>query len=308
MAQRDLSVSQVSAAPYLPFDGGRFRLMMGLMPLAEAGWIERDERLAADLAEKRRLLETRHSEVFAALDEAAAPAAALLEQLVQHLLQYHGAVYAREGDVILNAATSERWDLARPALHPLDLAGRLVQEDLCLLQRAAAGETYRLIGASLCSPARWRLADKIGRALAAIHAPVPGYAEKLERPVDRFFAALAPERPVWRLNWSIVDDPAPFQPVARPAADAVTAATAGERLWLRVERQTLRRLPESGAVVFTIRTYITRLDAAIAARETAAELAGSIRAMPEESRRYKHIAPVAAPLLAWLDARAAAPR
>jgi Haem-dependent oxidative N-demethylase, alpha subunit-like len=289
-------------APYLPFDGGRFRLMMGLMPLAPADWIERDAAFAADLAAKRLLLEARRDEVFAALPEAAAPATELLTLLVEHLLHHHSPVFMREGGRLLNRATGERWDWARPALHPLDLAGRLVQEDLCLL--AAEGESHRLVGATLCSPARWRLADKIGRPLLAIHEPVPGYAAKLGRPVDRFFAALAPERPVWRLNWGIADDPAPFQPEAGPALPGITAETAGELLWLRVERQTLRRLPASGAVVFTIRTHITRLDAAIASPGSAAELAAAIRDMPEETRCYKRIAPIAPALLAWLDARA----
>jgi len=294
--------SREKPAPYLPFDGGRFRLMMGLMPLAPAEWIERDAHLAADLAAKRHLLETRHAEVFAALPEAADPAGELLALLVEHLLRHHAAVFTREGAALANAATGERWDLARSDLHPLDLAGRLVQEDFCLL--LPEGESYRLVGATLCSPARWRLAEKLGRPLGPIHDPVPGYAAKLGRPVDRFFAALAPERPVWRLNWGIADDPAPFQPEAGPAAPGVTAENAGERLWLRVERQTLRRLPATGAVVFTIRTHITRLGAAIAAPAGAAELAAAIRDMPEETRRYKRIAPVAERLLAWLDTRA----
>ena len=159
------------------------------------------------------------------------------------------------------------------------------------------------LAATLCSPARWRLADKIGRPLGAIHAPVAGYAAKLEAPVDRFFAMLKAGRLVWRLNWGIVDHPAPFQPVAQPATHAITAENAGERLWLRVERQTLQRLPASGAVVFTIRTHIRRLDAAIRTPTSASELAGAVRDMPEDSRRYKHIAPVAEALLAWLDAR-----
>jgi hypothetical protein len=42
--------------------------------------------------------------------------------------------------------------------------------------------------------------------------------------------------------------------------DPVTVDNAGERLHLRVERQTLSRLPRSNAVLFTIRTYMNRLD------------------------------------------------
>lgn len=295
-----MSVNETSA-PYLPFDGGRFRLMMGLMPLPIADWIERDRNLAVDLAAKRALLETHRDEVFAAMPDAAMSAAELLELLVANLLRYHAAVFSREGDHLSNAATGEQWNVTRPALHPLDLAGRLVQEDFCLLQ--PLGESYRLVGASLCSPARWRLSEKIGRPLAAIHQPVPGYAARLMRPVDRFFAALTSEKPVWRLNWGILDDPSPFQPVARQATVQVTAENAGERLWLRVERQTLRRLPATGAVVFTIRTHITQLGAAIRSASAATELAALVRDMPEDTRRYKHIAPIAPALLGWLDAQ-----
>jgi hypothetical protein len=286
-------------APYLPFDGGRFRLMMGLMPLPVGEWIELGGTLQSDLAAKRELLETRHDEVFAALPEGDAAARELLELLARHLPCHHAETFHRQGDHLVNAATGESWDLAHPPLHPLDLAGRLVPEDLCILQ--ADDASFRLVAASVCSPARWRLSEKIGRPLGAIHDPVPGYAERLQRPVDRFFASIKPEKPVWRLNWGIVDDPAPFQPVARPRPTAVTAENAGERLWLRVERQTMRRLPATEAVVFTIRTYVTRLDAAIRSGDTAAELAAIIRDMPEAMRQYKQIAPMAPALLAWLD-------
>ena len=226
-------------APYLPFEDGRFRLAMGLMPLAPVDWLEIDGNLARDLAAKRALFDTRHGEVFGALPGAEAPASELLALLADHLVQHHPALFRRAGDLLHSAATGESWDVAHPPLHPLDLCGRLVQEDFCLLA-AEDGGSFRLIGATLCSPSRWRLADKIGRPLAAIHAPVPGYAETLERPVDRFFAALKPGRLVWRLNWTIVDDPTPFQPARIPGTAAITAANAGAHLWLRVERQTLR--------------------------------------------------------------------
>ncbi len=289
-------------APYLPFEGGGFRLAMGLMPLPSAEWIEIDDRFSADLAAKHVLLQARHADVFAALPESHAASVELLALLARHLPQHHPGVFRRAGDHLVNRATAETWDVAQPALHPLDLAGRLVQEDLCLL--LSDGGPYRLVAASLCSPARWRLADKIGQPLGAIHDPVPGYGAKLAAPVDRFFALLKPGKLVWRLNWGIVDDPAPFQPVARAAAAPVTAENAGERLWLRVERQTLQRLLTTGAVVFTIRTHITRLEAAIRSRTSAVELAAALRDMPEDTRRYKQIAPIAPALLAWLDARA----
>lgn len=291
-----------AGAPYLPFEGGRFRLAMGLMPLAPRDWLEIDGDLARDLATKRALFETRRDEVFAALPEAEPPAAELLALIAEHLPLHHPAIFQRDGDSLCNAVTGERWEVAHPPLHPLDLCGRLVQEDFCVLR--ADGGAFRLIGATLCSPSRWRLADKIGRPLSAIHAPVPGYHETLERPVDRFFAHLKPGRLVWRLNWTIVDDPTPFQPVRIAGTVPITAENAGEHLWPRVERQTLRRLAATDAVVFTIRTHITRLDAALGNAIAASELAALLRDTPAATLAYKHIASYQAALLAWLDARA----
>jgi hypothetical protein len=283
---------------YLPFAGGKFRLSMGLTSLHPRAWLEFDENFAADLTRKQALLETRHADAFLALPEAEPAGTELLRLLAIHLPQYHPALFRAEGGILFNAATNEVWNTAAPMLHPLDVAGRLVTEDLCLMQ--SAGDCHILVGASLCSPARWRLAEKLGKPLAAIHGPVPGYAEALAHPVEHFFAALKPNRLVCRFNWGIADDPAPFQPVAPPVSPGVTAENAGERLWLRVERQTLRRLPQTGAVVFAIRTIITRLDRAIASGQEARDLAAAIRDMPAATQRYKHIAPFAPALLAWL--------
>ncbi len=290
------------AAPIdLPFAGGKFRLSMGMRPIEERAWFDIGENLPAELSTKSALLANRHEEVFRVLPAAWAPALELLGLLARHLSRHHPAMFRVAGNRLINQAMAESWDVADPSLHPLDIAGRLVPEDVCLLQ--SDGERPILVGASLCSPARWLLSEKIGEPVSIIHNPVPGYHEALGQPVDRFLARLKPETLLGRFNWGIVDDPAPFQPVA-PAADApIAPADIGEKLWLRVERQTLRRLPETGAIVFTIRTAITRLDSAVQASAVAQDLAIAIRSMPVAMQRYKRIAPHAAALLAWLDAR-----
>ena len=167
------------------------------------------------------------------------------------------------GAELVNRVSGDRWTVEGDVPDPLDIAGRLVQEDLCILQEVE-GE-LRLTAGVLCFPNRWRLSDKLGRPMMAIHEPVPSYAERLGKPVDRFIGMLAPERPVWRLNWSLTDDPALFQPVGHGRRDTdpdITPENAGPRIFLRVERQTLRRLPRTGAVLFTIRTHQRPLESA----------------------------------------------
>jgi hypothetical protein len=282
------------------FSGGRYRLAMGLTPLREDEWLAPSAVLRETLAAKHELLATRHDEVFCALPEADSASAELLHLLAEHLPRHYPASYQLADDRLLDRTTGETWDLAAPTLHPLDLAGRLVAEDLCLVQ--ASDDSYRLVAASLCAPNRWRLIDKLGRPLDTIHAPVPGYAAALDRPVVQFFAALKPDRILGRVNWGIADDPARFQPVARDLAASMGAENAGAGLWLRVERQSLRRLPRSGAILFTIRTEITRLDHVIRTRADAIGLGGAIRDMSPAMLHYKHLTAIAPVLLAWLDA------
>ena len=133
-------------------------------------------------------------------------------------------------------------------------AARGCWEDLCLLQPDAAGQ-YRLTAGAVGFPTDWRLADKLGLPLATVHAPIHGYAEQLASGVDHFFRTL-PVGPIFgRANWFVVADWAwRYMPADVPEQRFahVTAANAGETLFVRCERQTLRRLPQTGAVLFTI--------------------------------------------------------
>ncbi len=289
-------------ADYLPFASGPYRMQMGLRPLDLAEWIEIDADLGAILREKRRLLSLRHSEVFAALPATAAAGEEVLDLLFEHLPRRFPTQYPRMGATIALAATGELIGRRHPSLHPLDAAGRLVPEDFCLMR--LSGDSYVLAAASVCFPSRWRLSDKIGRGVAEIHAPVPGYAAAIGGAVDQFFARVAVERPVWRLNWTIHDAHALFQPV--PAlARAVPRERFADGLFLRVERQTLRRLPQSGDVLFTIRTYVRRLGAL--APEAAERLGQALAALPPEMRAYRGLTRFADDLAQWLLARAGDP-
>ena len=289
-----------SPPDYAPFKAEPFRLSMGLMPLDLKDWIEPDARCAVELKEKERLLTERHDEVFAALPEAAPGAAEALALLVEHLPSRFPELYRRSGNRLDNLATGQRWELHTTPLHPLDLAGRLVQEDLCLMQRQA--QVYHLVGASLCFPTRWRLADKIGQPLNTIHAPIPGYAEQLAPTMDKFFDRLKVAKPVWRLNWSLMDDPTLFQPTrdGRKHAD-ITPENAGDSLWLRIERQTLRRLPHTHDILFTIRVHVRPLAQLASQPDRAARLAAALRALPPSVRRYKNLPAFLEATLTWLE-------
>nr|WP_294526856.1 DUF3445 domain-containing protein [uncultured Rhodopila sp.] len=289
-------------AMHLPFEPGRYRMGMDLVSVPEAGWFELDQRYQPEMAERRRLLADAHDDVFAALPESGRARAEALDVVQAALTAHHSDWFSRDGRVIRNHLTDEVFEVG--VVDPLELAGQLVQEDLCLIETGDQGPIFT--AAVLCFPSRWRLEDKIGKPLSAVHAPVPFYADRLAAPVDRFMQHLKPGRIASRLNWSLLDDPALFQPGGKWRVDSgtgITAENAASRVFLRVERQTLRRLPETEAVLFGIRVHVYPIARVIDRPQRAAALAEAVRALPEEIVHYKSVRPFHAPLLAWLDER-----
>lgn len=276
---------------YLPFDGRDFRLRMGLRPLAAGTWLEADGHREGDLALKAGLLAQHHDQVVALAPDPDGTARAACEELL-------GAVRAE-----LGTGPAMLW--SRDAMHPVEQAGRLTQEDWCVHLPDVDGR-WRLVAACVCFPTRWVLGDKIGRTVREIHAPVAFYEEQLADPVDAFFDRLrpGPAHGVWRLNWNLTDDPTLFQPVAHSRRDLradITAADAADAVWLRVERQTLVKLAGSGAVVFGIRVHRDPLGALAGDRDALGRLARSLRAMPQPTWEYKGLDAYGEAVLAWID-------
>ncbi len=260
----------MTAPPWLDelnLEAGAPWVAMGTRVLTD-GLFLRDDDFERDLAWKRELLEQRHDEVFAALDTPTVRAAA--EEVL--------ATVPR-----LSALSRDSTHTA--GLHPLDAAGRLVQEDLCLL--VLRDGAPHLDAASLCFPSYWRLADKLGRPLTDVHGPVPHYASDLASKVDGFLRRLQPGRMVWRRNWSIHDDPTYFLPelVARDAPPRHHAQPVP--LYLRSERQVLRRLETPDAVLFTIRTQQVPLEVVAERPAIAGRMAAAIAAWSPELAQYK---------------------
>src|ERR1700761_9602254 len=156
---------------HCPFGPGPYRMAMDLVTVPETDWFEIDERYPPEMAEKRSLLADRRADVFAATQGSEAARAEALAMIIAALAEHHPDWFAREGERFRNHLTGETWSLNPPDADPLEVAGRLVREDFCLIQDSPDGPV--LAAAVLCFPSRWRLADKIGRPLAAVHEVVP---------------------------------------------------------------------------------------------------------------------------------------
>ncbi|MEM8616859.1 MAG: heme-dependent oxidative N-demethylase subunit alpha family protein [Pseudomonadota bacterium] len=129
----------------------------------------------------------------------------------------------------------------------LEEAASLVSDDLCLLEKEQRGD-WRLSAAVLCAPTYWSLPERLGLDLGGLHGPVPGGDQELAGRIGRIFSGLQPDRILRRFNWTVQAGSDRHTP-ERPSV----AGADIHSLHLRVERQTIRKLPRTGAIVFTIR-------------------------------------------------------
>lgn len=238
--------------PHAPWMDPRTARLPGILPVEGDDWLRRDEAFAAQMAERDRLLAERRAAVYADTPGVGPAASELLVKVLAWCAGQPG--YRREGGRVCRP--DGVW-VALDQEPPLVTAGRLVQEDLCILEKQ--GAEHVLTGAVLCFPASWTLAEKIGRPLLAIHIPVAQYTEDMARRVQRLFDAIRPEQPLWRANALTYADPTLHQP--RTEGDRRPRPASAERHFMRSERQCLIRLPQTQAVVFTIHTYVVPLSA-----------------------------------------------
>ena len=275
---------------------------MGLVALQLKDWIEADEYFYDELKEKKQLLISNYPEVFASRPGSLPAQTEVLALVLKHMEKYCPGVLKEEHNEGILPKLKWKFRISDFEESPLDLCGRFVQEDLCLM--APGPDGYTLEAASLCFPARWRLMDKMGLPMSAIHKPVPDYSEKLSRPVDSFFNRIDVDRPVWRVNWSLTTDPTMFQPVRQKHSASelpITSKNAGDQVYMRCERQTLRRLPHTGWILFTIKTYLDKVSKLHKYPKEAQNLSSLLRSAPTSLLSYKNINHFLEPLLVYLD-------
>jgi Protein of unknown function (DUF3445) len=261
-----------------PWRGGKGGYRMGLRPIAANDWLteriddsERDRKLA--------LLRNPSSGVFAATDNSLAGQNKILDEVSRVI----GCDVGKHDE----------------ASAPLVRASLLVPDDLCLMEEQDG--IYRLTAACVCAPSYWRLAEKIGRTLDGIHAPVPTLNDKLAPSMQQFFARLPTHAVFERRNWLLHTDGALYQPVsdAWHRIDANEVAT----LIVRSERQTLKRL-DATTVVFTIRVTCHPLGEIAGHREAARDLRNALHALdaPERAAKgFDYFAPVVLDYLSNID-------
>lgn len=238
-----------SRLPFAPWMDPRTARLPGILPIEGEDWLRVDDAFAGQMAERDRLIAIIPQAVHGLLDNARPAAEELHDTIIARLARTEGYRVGTD-QVTRPDGVSVPLDRGQPLL----TLGRLVQEDLCLMQEDGQGE-HLLSGAILCFPASWMLSEKLGRPMTGIHQPVDHYTDDVARRVQRLFDAIRPGQGLWRMNALVYDDHELHQP--RP--EGARRPQPVQRLYMRCERQCLVRLPQSRAVVFAIHTYLVRL-------------------------------------------------
>ena len=248
---------------HLPWEAAA-DFQIGLKPIALADWLEGGE---ADPAARKDALFVASRGLVWAEAEGSRPGQAEALDLVE---------------AALGPAPSP------PGLPPLYAAARRVPDDLCLMEKRD-GE-WRLSALSLSAGSFFTAEEVIGRSLGELHGPVTGFAERFLVRVQRIFEGLRPGLVLERRNWTLLNSDALHTPAPGPIRakiGEIDPAGAGRALHLRVERQTLRRLPRTGGALFTIRVWLAPLGALSDQPEHLAAFARAWRSATPELRAYK---------------------
>lgn len=271
-------------SPYFPFTEEPHKLQMGLKPLDLKEWIEIDSFHRIHIEEKAKLLKDHYKTVLQTRPEAEPACFELYQTLKEHLLNYHAEEFEIHKDRFLVKATGRFFSTAQNAQEALEQITCWVQEDWCVL---SSQSPVRLMAGSVCFPSRWALSDKIGKDSEGIHGPVPKFKENIGKPTMNFLEKITVDRPMWRINWTLHDSDTLFCPGPHPGRQDLNLENVLEHTYLRMERQTLRRLPKTGAVIFTIRTYLEPMFDVIADPERRRLLGEAVRSLSDEMAEYK---------------------
>ncbi|SPO03151.1 uncharacterized protein DNG_05833 [Cephalotrichum gorgonifer] len=308
----DWSIEATKPLPYRAFRyGPKYNITMGLRTASFDSWIELDRDFPKFHADKASRIPSRGEKAVRTHPSAFPAAIELLEELSTYLPARYPNMFNRTPVGIDNIWSGESFNIVKRPLDedPMAMCARLVQDDLALMVEGADGQYYLLAGAILLS-GFWRLSDKFGMPLSEIHTSghVPHFKSKLESSMMKFFSRLKCETMYCRNNYFIqVDDSLAWSSSIGDEDDPKASWSTAEKdkaishHWFRSERQSLRRLPKTGAICFTIRTYFHPIVDIAREDYVPGRLASAIRSWDGEVARYKGREKYEKVLLEYLD-------
>jgi len=300
------SIEKQPPRQYRPNRRGPYHTTLNVRRLDWNEWIELDNQWPEFYNVRCKRIEQRKDVLL--VDKRANEA---IQELLQCLRDYLPARYpemfAGTSGGIKNLHTGETFSFSDP--NPLVIAAKLVQDDILILVEESDGLYYLRAGALLIA-GFWKLSDKFGKSLADIHLSghVPQFKEKLQGSMERYFARVAPETPVVRYSGFIQtdDELAWSYGIGGEDSDDLGWHNAPDtldmsKMQLRVERQTLRRLPKTGAIAFMVHPYMYPMAEVAKEPYVPGKLAEAIRSWKGDIAVYKGKEKFGPQLLEFLD-------
>ncbi|OBA21918.1 hypothetical protein METBIDRAFT_77460 [Metschnikowia bicuspidata var. bicuspidata NRRL YB-4993] len=311
---KNWDVNKTQPLPYRAFKH-KYNVTMGIRNMEWDSWIELDNEWMKYHSEKIKRLDEKGTEVYGTLPGAEAAVLELLDEFWAYLPARYPSLFRQLDNGLENLLTGERFvfkNCTEYSEDPMVMAAKMVQDDLAIMIEGSDGN-YVLKAGAIILPGFWRFKDKVGLPLNQIHTngDVPKYQEKLQSGMTKFFTRLTCEKPVVRNNYFIQTDNALgwSTSIGDENSDVVGWYTAKpaetpDQIWYRSERQSLRRLPKTGAVVFTIRTYFCPMTEMCTEPYIPRRLLNGIESWTDDVREYRGYEKFKDVLLPYLEEKA----
>jgi dimethylamine monooxygenase subunit A len=299
---------------YRPYRWASADFQLGLRPIRPESWILIGAEHAHMMRQKHDRLNRFRSYYYRTLPQSLRAQRELRERVTTHLVADHPQSFARAGSVVRSLITGQILDLDDDSVEPLLQLSYLIEEDFMLLDETEGAP--RITAASNAYSSSGRLVASVGNNIEWAHEPVPRLTQKLGTKINRVVGSVHATTPCERFNWQLTPMGSVFFPPTDPHGANAAAmhdvlaelrsdpARAGELLWIRVERQTLSRLPDSSAMAFSLHTYSDPLSSIRSDLESIRAILALLRNYTEERWKYSEMNIIREPLMAWLEATA----
>lgn len=259
--------------PWRPFRWP-YHQTMSIFKLDVNHWLDMDKYYWHYIQEKQRIWTSYGKENIDWLPEAYDACLELMQTVADHMTERYPLLFTVlqdkgvNGKVIRNELTLEILDMSMPLKeHPLLYVTKMAKEDFYIVLKDPKDDKHYLKAAAVPFPGgSFGINEKIGKPLDVIHDDVPYYKEKLQKSMERWFERLDEFSPVERASWYITWDHKlkvnnVYQlPKFVPNLEAEMKSADPRQFNVRVERQSLRRLPKSRAIIFTNHPIFYSLD------------------------------------------------
>ncbi|KAI9780523.1 MAG: hypothetical protein M1839_006641 [Geoglossum umbratile] len=245
--------------PYRPFRWA-YHQTMSLTKMEPNWWLELENTYVARIAQRKGYFEKHGGAVLQYLPGSELACKELMEMCIQFLCARYPQYFSLDKEKMVFKNGILKIETQLKSMHPLEILLNHVPEDFAITMRDPVDGFYYFRAGVICSSLGWSVGTKIGLQLHEIHAPIPDYKEKMRFSMDRFFAKLPTDKPIQRGSWGLEVDQPLFMPPGDPHELHRLSQNPELKLsqcHLRVDWQTLRRLPLSAAIVFNFKALFT---------------------------------------------------